>query len=210
MNGRKTGAGKYQWSDGSSYAGELVNDQLQGVGHYKWNDGRSYTGEWKNGVMNGVGELTFEGKSTYKGNFANNMNDGYGVYKWLTKDQSFAGYWAAGKQHGLGVLTKGKEVKYGLWVNGNRQCYFEEAQVKSISDGALDWQTLDAAKALTDEQRAEMKHHKFYEPAGLAVLLAAMHEKNKQLFVPKPAEPVRAAEDKTAPANAASGAKEVV
>jgi len=68
---------------------------------------------------------------------------------------------------------------------------------------------LDTVKALTDEQKLEMKHHKFYEPAGLDVRLREMHEKNKQLFVPKPAEPVRAAEVKNAPANAASGAKEV-
>lgn len=160
--------------------------------------------------MSGIGELINEGKSNYQGHFANNMNHGYGVYKWLAKDQVFAGYWAAGKQHGLGVLTKGKEEKHGLWVNGNRQCYFEEAQVKDIQAGKLDWQTLDAAKALTDEQKKDMKPHKFAAPADEGNLLAAMHAKNKQLFEPKPAAPAPAkpADDKKAPANPAAPAKE--
>ena len=46
MNGRKNGAGTYQFSNGDIYEGEFQNGLRKGVGFYKWSDNSSYRGEW--------------------------------------------------------------------------------------------------------------------------------------------------------------------
>lgn len=38
--GIKEGKGKFVWSDGSNYEGDLKGDNLEGFGVYKWSDGR--------------------------------------------------------------------------------------------------------------------------------------------------------------------------
>ena len=51
----KNGKGKFEWSDGTSYEGEVLKNVFEGQGAYKWEDGRKYSGMWKAGEMHGEG-----------------------------------------------------------------------------------------------------------------------------------------------------------
>lgn len=82
--------------------------------------------------MQGFGVFKGDKKSAYTGHFENNVKNGYGVYEWLEKDKVYAGYWQNGKQHGLGTLTTAKtDKKFGLWLNGTRKLYLDEADTSS-------------------------------------------------------------------------------
>ena len=45
MNGR----GQYEWSDGTVYNGEMMNDKITGKGIKKWAKGNYYEGNWLDG-----------------------------------------------------------------------------------------------------------------------------------------------------------------
>ena len=44
-----------EYTDGTVYIGELLNDVWDGLGLYIWSDGDAWWGNWANGVQNGVG-----------------------------------------------------------------------------------------------------------------------------------------------------------
>ena len=66
----------------------------------------------------------------YDGQYQKDKKEGYGVYHWVD-GRRYEGWWHKGKQHGLGTyIDKTKEnVKYGLWENGKRVKWFDEATV---------------------------------------------------------------------------------
>jgi hypothetical protein len=80
--------------------------------------------------MHGVGVYTWKDKKQYEGEYFDDKKQGYGKYIW-PDGRLYRGYWKDGKQHGLGDYTAStkegdakKEVKYGMWLDGNRQRWF--------------------------------------------------------------------------------------
>ena len=44
----------YEWANGNTYVGGVVDGKMEGKGIYTWKDGREYEGDWKNGKLDGV------------------------------------------------------------------------------------------------------------------------------------------------------------
>jgi hypothetical protein len=90
---------------------------MEGMGVYIWNDGRMYQGQYKD-----------------------DKKHGYGVYTWAD-GRCYEGYWYRGKQHGLGTyfVPKDEKIKAGLWEDGKRIEWFNEAQVGAINSNQLDY-----------------------------------------------------------------------
>ena len=65
---------------------------------------------------------------------------GYGIYYWAD-GRKYEGYWAHGKQHGLGrylIPQDGKE-KYGLWEDGKRTEWFDDEMAERIKAHTQDY-----------------------------------------------------------------------
>ena len=90
---------------------------MEGMGIYIWNDGRVYSGQYKD-----------------------DKKHGFGVYTWAD-GRCYEGFWYKGKQHGLGtyVVPKEQKLKYGLWEDGKRIEWFNDAQIKDIKNMQLDY-----------------------------------------------------------------------
>ena len=137
----KEGTGKYTYSDGSTYDGDWYQNKIDGLGTQIWSDGKEYYGQWEKNYMHGYGFYVYADKMKYDGQFESDKKHGYGIYSW-TDGRRYAGYWNKGKQHGFGVYTgnyKNNTVKYGIWDNGKRIKWFDEATVKEIQDGKYDY-----------------------------------------------------------------------
>jgi len=57
----------------------------------------------------------------------NDNKHGYGIFTWFD-GRRYAGYWAKGRQHGLGIYSKPSDnkIKYGLWEDGKIVKWFDE------------------------------------------------------------------------------------
>ena len=54
-----SGKGKFLWSDGVIYIGDVVDGYPDGVGVFQANNGELYSGQFKRGVPHGLGKLSF-------------------------------------------------------------------------------------------------------------------------------------------------------
>jgi hypothetical protein len=52
--------GKMNYSDGTTYVGEWLNNDFNGYGKMELYSGAIYEGEWKNGKRNGTGTMIYE------------------------------------------------------------------------------------------------------------------------------------------------------
>jgi hypothetical protein len=68
-NGVPHGKGLMTWVDGSTYDGEWLDGVHHGFGKYTWADGTHYVGEWFEGRMHGPGELTYASGAVQRGEF---------------------------------------------------------------------------------------------------------------------------------------------
>jgi len=65
---------------------------------------------------------------------------GYGIYYWAD-GRKYEGYWAQGKQHGLGryVIPQEKKERYGLWEDGKRVEWFDDEKIHNINNHDEDY-----------------------------------------------------------------------
>jgi hypothetical protein len=68
-NGMPHGKGLMSWADGSTYDGEWLNGVQHGFGKYTWANGTHYVGEWFEGRMHGTGALTYDTGEVEQGTF---------------------------------------------------------------------------------------------------------------------------------------------
>ena len=47
----------YEWANGNTYVGQVVDGKMEGRGTYTWKDGREYEGDWKLGKLDGVSPI---------------------------------------------------------------------------------------------------------------------------------------------------------
>ena len=68
-NGKKQGAGKLTYANGSTYEGSWLDDLQHGKGMAISRNGDAYTGSWQQGVRHGEGEMVYKDGSVYVGCF---------------------------------------------------------------------------------------------------------------------------------------------
>ena len=96
--------GSLTYENGSTYLGQMVNNQREGNGKMQWSDGSKYEGSWKNNMANGVGRLIHSDGDIYEGEWLNDKSHGQGKYIHMDGAQ-YDGAWFEAKQQGKGVET---------------------------------------------------------------------------------------------------------
>jgi len=98
-DGRREGAGRYRWRDGSTFEGSWRDDRRDGPGEYRYPGGEAYLGEFKADRRNGVGEYTWPTGERYQGQWKDGRMHGYGTF--TTRDGTrFTGRFEEGKYRG--------------------------------------------------------------------------------------------------------------
>jgi len=77
--------------------------------------------------MHGYGEFTWKDGKKYIGNYTNDRKEGFGIYYWSNPVRVYIGFWKNGKQDGFGKYINNKGTKYGVWENGERKAWFNNA-----------------------------------------------------------------------------------
>lgn len=118
-------------------------------------------------------------------------------------DRQYSGFWALGKQHGLGKYvvnekledgTVKKKIKYGLWEDGKRIEWFTDDMVESIRSRREDYRSLfhkNTSSELVDA-RADFESPTNFESNMKKVLgkLTQLYNKNNAMAVnPLPPAP---------------------
>ena len=120
--GKKQGAGKMKYPNGSVYNGSWTADQRNGTGSYTYPNGDVYTGRWANDTKTGRGSYYFaKNGSTLVGTWENGtMKTG----KWVHSDNtSYHGSFQGSAPQGSGIyyFKSGNvlEGKYESKTNGD-------------------------------------------------------------------------------------------
>ena len=110
--------GKWTYSNGNSYEGEMLYGEFHGKGKYTYSNGDVYEGDWVDGKSHGKGKYTWASGNMYEGDWVDDKRDGKGKYTY-EDGEVFEGEYVDDKRHGRGktTFTNGK-VEEGYWRNG--------------------------------------------------------------------------------------------
>lgn len=75
--------------------------------------------------MEGYGEFYWQDGKIFKGYFKKDKKEGFGIYMSNDPFKICIGFWRNGKQQGVGKYFTHKEIKWGLWDNGEHERWFE-------------------------------------------------------------------------------------
>ena len=121
--GRMSGYGEYNWTDGESYIGTFREDFFEGNGVKKYKNGVVYEGEFKYNKRHGKGEIKYPAGSSYSGNWRFGYRDGIGLYK-DGKGYSHEGNYNFNKKDGFGKQKwSNGDVYEGNFKNDYREGY---------------------------------------------------------------------------------------
>lgn len=113
--GKRTGKGRYEWTDGSIYVGQWANDLREGEGTFTWANGDSYSGAYSADKREGLGTKVYRNGETYTGYWKKGLKHGQGEYAW-PNGQRYTGEWKEGVKDGIGSKTWPNGCKYeGQW-----------------------------------------------------------------------------------------------
>ena len=143
--------GTYNFADGSTYTGEMVNGLPNGKGKRTWADGHTYDGEFFNGREDGMGEHKYPNGEVYNGEFRGGLK--HGLFNNVEKNETFSGTFYGSYQHdkknGPALLTFDdgaltfciyKDGVYdGLMMSVNADKTFSE--LKEYADGQIKGET---------------------------------------------------------------------
>ncbi|XP_041695309.1 ankyrin repeat and MYND domain-containing protein 1 isoform X4 [Coregonus clupeaformis] len=112
---KRNGPGVQQWSDGSKYEGEFVNDLKHGTGVFTWTNGEFYDGSFYKDYRHGNGTYSWPAGFKFVGKFYLNRKEGYGIQT-FPDGTTFQGLYHADERFGPGVVTypDGRQ-DVGLW-----------------------------------------------------------------------------------------------
>ena len=96
--------GELQLEDGSTYVGNILNNQPQGQGVQTYSDGTRYEGLFVMGLRQGEGKLTYADGSVYKGTFLSGLPGGLGRISY-SDGSSYVGDFVKGRPEGRGKFT---------------------------------------------------------------------------------------------------------
>lgn len=113
--------GELTLEDGSTYVGNILNNQPQGQGVQTYPDGTRYEGLFSMGYRQGQGKLTYADGSVYKGTFLNGLPGGLGRITYAD-GSSYVGDFVKGYPEGRGKYTSkdGEQVEAD-WKAGEVQ-----------------------------------------------------------------------------------------
>ena len=86
------GTGTIKYSDGSTYIGELRDNQRNGHGTLTTVSGNVYVGEFRDNQANGQGTYTYANGNVYVGEFRDNLFNGHGILTY-TDGRAENGIW---------------------------------------------------------------------------------------------------------------------
>jgi hypothetical protein len=116
-DGKLTGIGKFKYSNGSVYEGEICDYAESGLGIYYRTDGYVFKGENKERIFNGFCEVTCPDKSIQFAYYKNNIKDGLcisisseGVYS--------VGVYLDDIRNGGSLLISKECTKFEIWLFG--------------------------------------------------------------------------------------------
>lgn len=113
-----TGAGKFLWTSGASYEGDISGGHLHGFGSLIGLDGSIYKGAWRMNIQHGLGKKKYFNLDTYEGSWKEGVKEGSGRYDWISGD-TYIGNWKAGKMCGRGVMIwENTDMFDGFWLDG--------------------------------------------------------------------------------------------
>ena len=113
--------GKFIFSNGDEYSGEVQNGMSNGQGIYIFKAGNKHEGEFKNNRPNGIVTSTLTNGDVYLGEQKDGSYHGEGTYTFANGDK-YVGEYKDNKRHGQGTFTyaDGKTQK-GNWINNEFQ-----------------------------------------------------------------------------------------
>lgn len=132
---QKRGKGKLTWPGGESfYEGEWRHDKYQGKGKLQWDDGRTYEGLFHDGNLDGKGTMICKDGRKYHGDWAMDKMHGFGTYNWpKPNERVYEGHWRNNTIHGRGkFINSDGVIKLGLWDNGQRVKWFDNAELEKL------------------------------------------------------------------------------
>jgi hypothetical protein len=112
------GAGSYIWAaHGVSYKGDFKANTIVGAGAYEWSDGSTYEGQVVAGLRHGTGKFTGKGGSpVYEGEWKEGRRHGHGKLVYTPGGNVYEGQWADDMREGQGTLTHASGNVYkGAW-----------------------------------------------------------------------------------------------
>ena len=89
----RSGKGKYTYSNGDVYTGDLVNNVKHGIGRLVYADKSEYYGQWQGGVKIGEGMFIYPNKDIFSGNWLNGRKHGQGTYVFNATGMKYIGEW---------------------------------------------------------------------------------------------------------------------
>ena len=118
----KVGGGKVNYSDGSTYSGDLKGFLKDGQGTFTQADGSVYVGGFKEDLFEGNGKITFADGSTYEGGFSGGLYEGQGEIRAADGKLVYSGSFEKGEKHGTGTLYYENGDSFsGTFENGMRK-----------------------------------------------------------------------------------------
>ena len=142
--------GRFTWTDGSYYEGEIKNNFFEGYGKFRWREGREYIGQWKNGKMEGKGIMRYVDGAKYEGEFYQGKRHGKGNYFW-NKNKYYKGNWYKGKQEGDGYYYNQGTGIIGVWYNGKiKQCLSQESNSSINRNDSMNLSTNLSNRSMKD------------------------------------------------------------
>jgi hypothetical protein len=130
VDSKKTGKGKFTWSDVNVYEGDFVDSKKTGKGKFSWGDGNMYEGDFVVGKQAGKGKFTWASGKVFEGDYLDGkMKTGVFVEAAAITDsekkQSYDAVFAGGNEIRNGFLVytvkfslRGQVVKEGEFSNG--------------------------------------------------------------------------------------------
>lgn len=125
--------GKIIWDDGSTFIGNYSNP-TKTVGKWEYSNGDKYEGQLQNSQRSGKGTMMWRNGDIYKGDWVQNLPQGRGIYIYIT-GESYVGSWAKGKRHGLGCLKSEPGIVY-IWKHGVKVKVHSKETVEEVYDNA--------------------------------------------------------------------------
>ena len=141
-----------------NYQGEVTGPEpiRHGMGQMNFTDGSFYEGQWMNDKRNGQGIFYFSSGNVYQGYFVNNKKEGYGEFYYARSEEYYKGYWMNDKKHGQGeyFFRNGdkfegffvQDIKHGPGVKTSKNMRYEGVWENNLKNGSFEFINLKTGK----------------------------------------------------------------
>ena len=103
INNKREGKGTMHYSNGDRYEGDFKNDKPNGKGIYYYKYGHKYEGDIKNTLAEGKGIMYYASGNRYEGDFKNDKPNGKGIY-YFKDGNKYKGDIKDGSLEGKGII----------------------------------------------------------------------------------------------------------